>query len=173
MSVQHVAVCTSKTSPCVPAPRAHVLPCVRPSYTETFWTHTRGRVEWTTHGGFQRVTHRHHNTQHNTTRQDRAQHQQNTTPHGDRDRQRQRQTDTEREEFTKEFKTKQEKSEEKIQFQCGAAWPFFVDGVLFLVNPVCARDLSLPKQCQARFIFDLLFSASWQVHSFFQFLQII
>ena len=37
-------VCPSKTSPCVPAPRAHVETHVR------VVPHTRGRVEWT-HGG--------------------------------------------------------------------------------------------------------------------------
>ena len=51
VSKQHVPVCTFKTCPCVPAPRAHMFQHVRvvPAYTGVFWTHTRGRVEWT-HG---------------------------------------------------------------------------------------------------------------------------
>ena len=52
-----------------------------------------------------------------------------------------------------ETERRPDKRREKIHFQCGGAWPFFVDGVLFLVNPVCAR-LVLAKQCQVRFIFD-------------------
>ena len=44
VSVQNVPMCPSKTSPCVPAPRAHVETHVRvvPAYTGTFWTDTRG-----------------------------------------------------------------------------------------------------------------------------------
>ena len=38
VSVPNTSVCTFKTSPCVPAPRAHVETHVRvlPAYTETF-----------------------------------------------------------------------------------------------------------------------------------------
>ena len=56
----------------------------------------------------------------------------------ERDRHRKK-TETEREEETKEKKTREEKREErreKIHFQCGGAWPFFVDVVLCLVHPV-------------------------------------
>ena len=54
---------------------------------------------------------------------------------------------------------------ETIHFQCGGAWPFFVDGVLFLVNPVCARDLCLLNS--VKYDSSLIsFSASWQVNNF-------
>ena len=49
---------------------------------------------------------------------------------------------------TKEKTTRQEQREErrvkreKIHFQCGGAWPFFVDGVLGFVHSVNARVLA-------------------------------
>ena len=45
-------VCRFKTSPCVPAPRAHVETHVRvvPVHTGTFRTYTRRRFEWTRGG---------------------------------------------------------------------------------------------------------------------------
>ena len=80
-----------------------------------------------------------------TTPQHKTQHHTET----DRDRQRQRKkTETEGEEGTKEKTTRQEQREErrvkreKIHFQCGGAWPFLVDGVLGLVQPVNARVLA-------------------------------
>ena len=43
--------------------------------------------------------------------------------------------------------------------------PFFTDGVLFLVNPICARDVSL--QNRVKYGASLIsFSASWPVNSF-------
>ena len=44
--------CVDSTSPCVPAPRPHVVTHVRvvPVHTGTFWTYTRGRFE-SAHGG--------------------------------------------------------------------------------------------------------------------------
>ena len=89
VSVSKTFVCRFKTSPCVPAPRLHVV--------------TRGRFE-STHGGFFCVPSRatHHTTQHNTT--------QHATPHGDGETQRQRQTETERDrERDRERETRQEK----------------------------------------------------------------
>ena len=48
VSIQNVSMCTFKTSPCVPAPRAHVFQC----FNMCAWCrHKRGRFEWT-HGGF-------------------------------------------------------------------------------------------------------------------------
>ena len=61
---------------------------------------------------------------------------------------------------------RQDQRREKIHFQCGGAWPFFVDGVLFLVTPVCARDFCL--LIKVKYDCSLIsFSASWQVTSFF------
>ena len=49
--VQNASVCRFKTSPCVPAPRPHVITHARvPVHTGTFRTYTRGRFECT-HGG--------------------------------------------------------------------------------------------------------------------------
>ena len=139
VSIQNVPVCTFKTSPCVPTPRAHVSTHVRvvPVNTGTFWTDTRGRVEWT-HGIFSarhttpHTAHTRHNTRHNTPQQ----HDRNNT-------RRQRHAETEKED--REDKTTEERREkrETIHFQCGGAWPFSVDGVLCLVKPVNARVLGL------------------------------
>ena len=109
--------------------------------------HTRGRFERTHgdvlygHGVFQRF--RPHTTQttHHTTTQD-------TTPHGDRQRQRDnrgRRGDEREEDRTRD---KSRKKREKIHFQYGGAWPFFVGAVICLVNPVCARDLSFLNSVQ-------------------------
>ena len=87
-------------------------------------------------------THHTHHTPHNTTR-----------------RQRQRKK-------RRRKRRRQHKRREKIHFKCGGAWPFFVDGVLFLVNPVCARDLCLLNSVKYD-LFLISFSASWPVHSFF------
>ena len=77
VSTQNVPVCPSKTSPCIPAPRAHVFQHVRvvPALSGKFCSYTRGRFEWT-HGVFT-VPHRTHTPHHTAT-------------HGDRDRERQR-----------------------------------------------------------------------------------
>ena len=109
-------------------------------------------------------------TTHHTTTQD-------TTPHGDR--QRQTETDTEGEEETKEKTTRQEQREEReewrereIHFQCGGAWPFFDWCSDFLVNSVCARDLSLLNSVK----YDssaISFSVLCPVNSFSKFLRII
>ena len=86
VSVPKTSVCRFKTSPCVPAPRPHVVThvLVVPVHTGTYRIYTPRF--------FLRAKPRHtpHHTQHNTTH--------HTTPHGDRDRetQRQRQTETER-----------------------------------------------------------------------------
>ena len=71
----------------------------------------------------------------------------------------------------REDKTTEERRE-TILFQCDGAWPFFfVNGVHFLVNPVCARDLCLLNS--VKYDSSLIsFSASWQVNSF-SFLRII
>ena len=88
VSVSKTSVCRFKTSPCVPAPRPHVVTHVRvvPVHTGTFWIYTRRfflRAK-------PRHTPHHTHTQHNTT-QHKTHHThhttpQHTTPHGDRDR---------------------------------------------------------------------------------------
>ena len=104
----------------MPAPRAHV-------------ENTRARGA-STHGVFQRVT---HHTPHHKPPQ---QHDHHTTRQRDRDRETEKEDrDKERRGDEREEDKKIEGRREKIHFQCGGAWPFFIDGVLFLVNPVCAR----------------------------------
>ena len=80
--------------------------------------------------GFQRVTHTTHHS--NTT----------TTPHRDRHRERQRQREKRRRKRRRQENRRQDKRREKIHFQCGGAWPFFIDGVLCLVKPVNAHSLA-------------------------------
>ena len=150
------------------APRAHMSKHVCAwcrLHTGTFRTYTRRRVEWT-HGVFQRVTHHtpQHKTQHNTTT--RPPHRTETETETDRDRER-RQGQREKRRRKRRDKTRQDKRREKIHFQCGGAWPFFVDGVLFLVNSVCARDFSLLNS--VKYDSSLIsFSAFWQVNSLFK-----
>ena len=139
-----------------------------------------------------------HTTHHTTTHQNNT----TTTPHGDRHRERQRQRQRQRQREREKKKTEKEDRDkerrgdgreedktteerrEKIRFQCGGAWPFFFDGVLFLVNPVCARDFSLLNSvkydCSLIFfqcIFagqHFLFSASCAIHTgtVFQFFEL-
>ena len=66
-------------------------------------------------------------------------------------------TETEREE---------EREERRFIFQCGVAWPFFVDVVLCLVHPVNDRVFSLLSR--VKYDCSLIsFSASWPVNIFF------
>ena len=161
-------VCTFKTSSCVPAPRAHVFQHVRvvPVYTGTFWTDTRGRVEWT-HGIFQRATPHHtpHTPQHktqDTTQHDAPQHTTATRPQQHTETETCRDRDREK---RRRMRRRQDKRREKIHFQCGGARPFCVDGVLCLVHPVNDRVFSLVHG--VKYDSSLIsFSASWQVNSF-------
>ena len=137
--MKNVPVCTFKTSPCMPAPRAHML-----KHVCAWCRHTRGRFERTHrdvlsgHTEFRSVSHTNtphhtahthttpqHKTQLNTTPQhNTTQHITTTTPHGDRERQRQTETEKEdrdwerredgREEERQE-KTKEEKRREKTK----------------------------------------------------------
>ena len=75
--VQNALVCRFKTSPCMPAPRPHVVThvCVVPVRTGTFWIYTRGLSAC--HG-----THHDHTTAtatHTHTRQRQRQRQRHTT----------------------------------------------------------------------------------------------
>ena len=144
--LKHVPMCTFKTSTCVPAPRAHVSTRVRvvPAYTGRF-ERTHGGVFFfkkkNPHGFFQRFT-PHHNTAH-TTQTTHHTTTQDTTPHGDR----QRQTETEkedrdrgrrgdeREDARQEQREERRVKREKIHFQCGGAWPFFIGVVIFWLVP--------------------------------------
>ena len=123
LPMKNVSVCTFKTSPCVPAPRAHMLKhvcvwcrCTRQRFERTHGDVLSGHIthhttphthhNTTQHNTTQHNTTQHNTTQHNTTQHNTTQHNNTTTtPHGDRDRDRQRQgkkTGTEREEKTEE-----------------------------------------------------------------------
>ena len=58
-----------------------------------------------------------------------------TTPHGDRQRDRDKERRGDEREEDREDMTTEERTE-KIHFQCGGAWPFFVGVVICLVKPV-------------------------------------
>ena len=102
VSAEKTSVCGFKTSPCVPAPRPHVVTHVRvvPVHTGTFWIYTRrfflrAKPRHTPHH-----THTTHTTphtqptpQHSTTRRQRH-----------RDRERQRETERDRERETRHHK---------------------------------------------------------------------
>ena len=130
--VQNVSVCAGTT-------RTHVSTCVRVvcRYTRARFERTHGDV-FSGHTGFS-ACHAH------TIR---PQHHTETETETDRqtDRQRQRKkTDRERREDgrgetrERDKKTRQDKRREKIYFQCGGAWPFFVGVVIFWLLPV-ARE---------------------------------
>ena len=108
-------VCPSKSSPCVPAPRAQVERCVRMVPVHT------GRVDWT-HGYFQRVTHHTphtthttHNTRHKTHTTHNSQlttihrNSNNTQQHTETETERETERDRERRQRTREEKTIEER----------------------------------------------------------------
>ena len=135
-----------KTSPCVRSKRRHAFGHhAHMCFNMCAWCrYTRGHFE-STHGGFfyacQAAP---HTTPHKThTHHTNHAHQHETT-HGDTDRDRDRDRDRERrengrwetrQEKRRQKKTRQDKRREKIHFQCGGAWPFFVDVVIFWLIP--------------------------------------
>ena len=114
VSVQSVPVCTFQTSPCMPAPRAHVETHVRVVpvftgtflnvHTEAFWTDTRVFSAC-------RTPHTPHTT-HHTAPQNTTQH--NMTHHKRR-RKRRRQNKTKREDKKRQDKTKKGRQDETRQ----------------------------------------------------------
>ena len=134
------SVCRFKTSPCVPAPRAHLLPHagVVPVHTGTFLIYTRRRFFGRTHGFFtffQRAAiHTNTHTHTNTTPQ-------HTTPHGDRerdrDRQRRREGEKERRRDREGEKTRKEKKREDDRGETRKAFPSSSFGVVLLSPPSC------------------------------------
>ena len=115
-------------------------------YAGTTRTCVETHVEWT--HGFFRVSHTAPRTHHTTT--------QDTIYHN---------TPQQHDNSTSRQQRQREKRREKVHFQCGGAWTFFVHGVLCLVKPVNARFLSL--QNSVKYDSSLIsFSAPWQVNSF-------
>ena len=152
LPMNNVSVCAFKTSPFVPAPRAHMF-----QHVCAWCRYKRGRFE-RTHGDvlsghtefFQCATPHHHTTAttpHNNTRRQRE-------TETDRDRGRRQKEDRDREriedgrgetrqEKRRQKKRRQDNRREKIHFQCGGAWPFLVGGANRLVNFVDDGDLCL------------------------------
>ena len=111
-------------------------------------------------------THTHINT-HNTTQHNTLRPQHHTTTERDRERDRERQTGTETETEretgteTETDRDRESREERRFIFSVVVRGLFFVDVVICLVNPVCARDLSLPNSVQLN-----SFSAPWPINSF-------
>ena len=108
--IQNVSVCTFTTSPCVPAPRAHVSnTCARGAgiHGDVLNVHTEAFLKPNT--GFSTCfsacrnshTHQTHTT---TTNNDTHLTTQHTTSHGDRDRETERETEKERQDKRREEK---------------------------------------------------------------------
>ncbi len=111
VSIQNVPVCTFKTSPCVPAPRAHVETHVR------VMPATRGRFGWT-YGVFT-VPHTNHTTHHTAhTPQHKTWHNTSTRPQHHMERERETERDRERRRGQREKRedgrgeTREERTEE-------------------------------------------------------------
>ena len=139
--------------------------CVCRHLAHMLKTHVRVVPAYT---GVFSVSHTTHPTHHNP-----PQPPHHTETDTERDRDKERRGD-EREE-DREDKTTEERTE-KIHFQCGGAWPFFVDVVIFWLIPLRTK-LVLAKQCQVRFILDfsrltvfiiceLIFLCSYSFHFF-------
>ena len=181
MSTQHVSVCTFvKTSPCMPAPRAHVETCVRKGYT-------RGRVEWTydfsgchTHHTTHHTAHTpHHNntTQHNTTQHNTTNTTQHNTPqqhdHNTSRKQRQMETETQRQTETdserrwRQKEKRREKREERREKRDSVWWCMAVlcSCSALSCSSVNARFLSLHNSVKHDSSL-ISFSAPWHVNSF-------
>ena len=104
----NVRLVNSKTSPCVPAPRPHLVTHVRVVDVVNLHKEVVSACQAAPH-----TTPHTHNTTQNKTQH--THHTHHTTPHGDRETQRQRQRETERnrerdrERETRQDKTRQEK----------------------------------------------------------------
>ena len=140
-----------------------VLPMKNASVTGFF------SVSHTTHHTAHTPQHNHNTTttqtqhNHNTTRRQTETDRDRERRQGQSEKRRRKRRDTTREEKTKEYKTRQEKREDSFSvWWCMAVFCWCSD---FLVNSVCARDLSLLNS--VKYDSSLIsFSAPWQVNSF-------
>ena len=105
LPMKNVTVCTFKTSPFVPAPRAHMF-----QHVCAWYWYTRGRFE-RTHGDVSSGHTAPHTTPH---------HADTKTPHGDRDRdrdkEREEKTEEQRQDKRREDKRRQDKTREERRF---------------------------------------------------------
>ena len=139
LPMKNVTVCTFKTSPCVPAPRAHVF-----QHVCAWCRYTRGRFE-RTHGDVLSGHTAPHTTPHHA---DTPKHHTETETETETETKREEKTEEERQDKRREDKRRQDKRREKIHFAVWWCMAFFVGVVICLVNPVCARDLSLLNSVQ-------------------------
>ena len=140
---KNVPVCTFKTSPFVPAPRAHVFQhvCAWCRYTRGLFERTHGDV-LSGHTEFRSVshtnTHTHINTHINTHNTNTTPHhtttQHNTTHYDHNTTRRKRETETDRDrerrhgQREKRRRKRRDKTREERRFilLCGGAWPFLL-----------------------------------------------
>ena len=110
VSVQKTSVCRFKTSPCVPAPRPHVVTHagVVPVHTEAFLNVHTGTPHTPHHTTTHTTPHTPHNTTTHTTPRQR---QRDTETETERNRERQRETERDR----KRDETRQEKKREETR----------------------------------------------------------
>ena len=187
-------VCTFKTSPCVPAPRAHVEKHVDvvPVHTGTFWTYTRGGVSESTYGFFSvlcvshtkhtprppttphrtHTHHRHHmhshthKTQHNITNNITRRHRQRETEKEGRERE--EKMKEERQDKTTEHKRRQDNTKEKREDR-RLVFNVVVHGRSLLMECFVLLNPSTPESSANSVKSDsslISFSAPWQVNSF-------
>ena len=148
-------VYTFKTSPCMPAPRAHVEKTCGFSACHT--PHT------TTHHTTRRQTKRDRDKERREEKR-REEKRREEKRREEKRREEKRREEKRREEKRREEKRREEKRrEERNTFSVWWCMAFFVGVVLCLVKPVNARVLSLLDSGQVQFIFD--FSAPWPVDS--------
>ena len=114
----------SKTSPCVPAPSAHVETCVRvvTVHTGTFWTGHTGFFQCVTPHTTHHTPHTttqdtRHKTQLTTTHNNRNNTQQHTETKPERDRERRQRKREEKTEEEKQDKTREQKKEREGERQ--------------------------------------------------------
>ena len=140
-------VCTFKTSPCMPAPRAHV---------ENTCARGAGR-----HGVFN-VSHTTPHTHHTTTHHNNT----TTTPHGDRDRDRQSQGEKRRRKRRRQENRREKREQRRVIFTVVVHGRSLLMECFFLLIPFARETFVCWTVCQ----YDsslISFSASWPVNRFF------
>ena len=135
--MKNVTVCTFKTSPCIPAPRAHML-----KHVCAWCRYTRGRFE-RTHGDVLRGHTAPHTTPHHA---DTPKHHTETETETETETKREEKTEEQRQDKRREDKRRQDKTRQEKRANSFSVWwcmAVFCWCSDFLVDSVCARFLSL------------------------------
>ena len=133
--MKNVTVCTFKTSPFVPAPRAHMF-----QHVCAGCRYTRGRFERTHGDALSGHTAPHTTPHHADTPKHHTETETETETETDKERREDGRAET-RQEKRRQKKTRQEKREDSFSvWWCMAVLCWCSD---FLVDSVCARDFSL------------------------------